>query len=362
MRDIAERTGLPQPYLEQILLALKGAGLVRSKRGVGGGYVLARPPDRDPPVRDRVRRRRADHARRLRRAAPGRRLRPRGPVRAARRLEAGRRAHAPPPRGLHARRRSPRSPAATSPWPAARSEPRRADADSAPGCSGCASVGDRSRSAAARVAERRRRSPVARVVERQLGGVEERPLRARAAGAAGRRSGRRRPGGRSTPRCTRIWWVRPVSSRQSSSASAAGRVEALRRTRYSVRAGLPSATTAIRSGSRAIAPDRGVDDAVRRLRVAPHEREVDAASAACAGELGDERVGGRRCVRATTSRPELPASRRCTMPGRVRVADAGDLGVPGEQPVDERARRCCRRRDGRRGPAGLSTTITSSSS
>lgn len=40
--DIARRTGLPQPYLEQILLALKGAGLVRSKRGVGGGYILAR--------------------------------------------------------------------------------------------------------------------------------------------------------------------------------------------------------------------------------------------------------------------------------------------------------------------------------
>jgi Rrf2 family iron-sulfur cluster assembly transcriptional regulator len=45
VRDIAERTGLPQPYLEQILLALKGAGLVRSKRGVGGGYVLAREPE-----------------------------------------------------------------------------------------------------------------------------------------------------------------------------------------------------------------------------------------------------------------------------------------------------------------------------
>ena len=44
VRDIAERTGLPQPYLEQILLALKGAGIVRSKRGVGGGYILARPP------------------------------------------------------------------------------------------------------------------------------------------------------------------------------------------------------------------------------------------------------------------------------------------------------------------------------
>lgn len=45
VRDVAERTGLPQPYLEQILLALKGAGLVRSKRGVGGGYVLARDPE-----------------------------------------------------------------------------------------------------------------------------------------------------------------------------------------------------------------------------------------------------------------------------------------------------------------------------
>jgi Rrf2 family protein len=44
VRDIAERTALPQPYLEQILLALKGAGLVKSKRGVGGGYILARSP------------------------------------------------------------------------------------------------------------------------------------------------------------------------------------------------------------------------------------------------------------------------------------------------------------------------------
>jgi len=45
VRDIAERTGLPQPYLEQILLSLKGAGIVTSKRGVGGGYVLTRPPE-----------------------------------------------------------------------------------------------------------------------------------------------------------------------------------------------------------------------------------------------------------------------------------------------------------------------------
>jgi Rrf2 family iron-sulfur cluster assembly transcriptional regulator len=45
VRDLANRTGLPQPYLEQILLSLKGVGLVRSKRGVGGGYVLARSAD-----------------------------------------------------------------------------------------------------------------------------------------------------------------------------------------------------------------------------------------------------------------------------------------------------------------------------
>jgi len=44
VREIADGTDLPQPYLEQILLALKGAGIVRSKRGVGGGYVLAREP------------------------------------------------------------------------------------------------------------------------------------------------------------------------------------------------------------------------------------------------------------------------------------------------------------------------------
>jgi Rrf2 family iron-sulfur cluster assembly transcriptional regulator len=45
VKEIAERTSLPQPYLEQILLSVKGAGLVRSKRGVGGGYVLAHTPE-----------------------------------------------------------------------------------------------------------------------------------------------------------------------------------------------------------------------------------------------------------------------------------------------------------------------------
>jgi Rrf2 family protein len=43
VRDIARRTDLPQPYLEQIMLLLKGADLVASKRGVSGGYTLNRP-------------------------------------------------------------------------------------------------------------------------------------------------------------------------------------------------------------------------------------------------------------------------------------------------------------------------------
>ncbi|MCS6949080.1 MAG: Rrf2 family transcriptional regulator [Armatimonadota bacterium] len=43
-RDIAEAEYIPGPYLDQILATLKRAGLVRSMRGVGGGYELAKPP------------------------------------------------------------------------------------------------------------------------------------------------------------------------------------------------------------------------------------------------------------------------------------------------------------------------------
>ncbi|MCS6829108.1 MAG: Rrf2 family transcriptional regulator [Armatimonadota bacterium] len=42
-RDIAEAELIPGPYLDQILAVLKRAGLVRSIRGVGGGYELAKP-------------------------------------------------------------------------------------------------------------------------------------------------------------------------------------------------------------------------------------------------------------------------------------------------------------------------------
>ncbi len=46
IREIAEQRRIPERYLVQILLQLKGSGLVLSTRGAQGGYRLARPADR----------------------------------------------------------------------------------------------------------------------------------------------------------------------------------------------------------------------------------------------------------------------------------------------------------------------------
>jgi Rrf2 family protein len=45
IKAIADNHGIPQRFLVQILLQLKGAGLVVSVRGAAGGYQLARPPE-----------------------------------------------------------------------------------------------------------------------------------------------------------------------------------------------------------------------------------------------------------------------------------------------------------------------------
>lgn len=42
--EISNDETIPHPFLVQILLELKRAGLVESKRGAGGGYRLARHP------------------------------------------------------------------------------------------------------------------------------------------------------------------------------------------------------------------------------------------------------------------------------------------------------------------------------
>jgi Rrf2 family transcriptional regulator, iron-sulfur cluster assembly transcription factor len=42
--DISKRQDISLPYLEQLFVKLRRAGLVTSVRGPGGGYKLARPP------------------------------------------------------------------------------------------------------------------------------------------------------------------------------------------------------------------------------------------------------------------------------------------------------------------------------
>ncbi len=44
IRDLAEKNRIPKKFLELILLELKNAGVLSSRRGVGGGYLLARRP------------------------------------------------------------------------------------------------------------------------------------------------------------------------------------------------------------------------------------------------------------------------------------------------------------------------------
>ena len=44
-RDTAQRQGIPETYLNQLLLQLRRSGLVASVRGPRGGHMLARPAD-----------------------------------------------------------------------------------------------------------------------------------------------------------------------------------------------------------------------------------------------------------------------------------------------------------------------------
>jgi Rrf2 family protein len=43
--EIARRQGIPGPFLDQVLMTLRRAGLVNSTRGPHGGHELARRPD-----------------------------------------------------------------------------------------------------------------------------------------------------------------------------------------------------------------------------------------------------------------------------------------------------------------------------
>ncbi len=45
IQDVAARQGIPQRYLEQVLLQLKRSGFLYARRGSAGGYRLSRPAD-----------------------------------------------------------------------------------------------------------------------------------------------------------------------------------------------------------------------------------------------------------------------------------------------------------------------------
>jgi len=45
IQELAKKGDIPYKFLEQILLTLKKGGFVGSKRGIDGGYFLAKPPE-----------------------------------------------------------------------------------------------------------------------------------------------------------------------------------------------------------------------------------------------------------------------------------------------------------------------------
>ncbi|MCR4875867.1 MAG: Rrf2 family transcriptional regulator [Clostridiales bacterium] len=45
LKEVAERQGISEKYLESIVKSLVQAGMMRGSRGKGGGYRLIRPPE-----------------------------------------------------------------------------------------------------------------------------------------------------------------------------------------------------------------------------------------------------------------------------------------------------------------------------
>lgn len=45
LKDLAQKEGISEKYLSQIISPLKSKGLVSSGRGAHGGYVLAKAPN-----------------------------------------------------------------------------------------------------------------------------------------------------------------------------------------------------------------------------------------------------------------------------------------------------------------------------
>ena len=48
VKDLSNATGIPSHYLSKVMRRLVLAGLVTSQKGQGGGFLLAKPPDKIP--------------------------------------------------------------------------------------------------------------------------------------------------------------------------------------------------------------------------------------------------------------------------------------------------------------------------
>ena len=69
LKSISDEEGISIRYLEQIIIPLKINKLVKSIRGAGGGYTLAKDPSRDQPQGDPPRPRGDLLSRRVRRGS-----------------------------------------------------------------------------------------------------------------------------------------------------------------------------------------------------------------------------------------------------------------------------------------------------
>ena len=162
-----------------------------------------------------------------------------------------------------------------------------------------------------------------RVLEREPVGVEERAIEVDRRRAARRRRRRRRPGGRS-PRGARGSGGCGRSRGGSRAGAHVGFGERARVPRTRCAAPCPSLRDRHAGAPRGRPADRRVDRRRAALEVRPTRARRSAArrvrSTSCS-----TRPSYAGCERATTSSPLVSRSRRCTMPGRSGVADAGDL-------------------------------------
>ena len=174
-----------------------------------------------------------------------------------------------------------------------------------------------------------------RVREAERAGVQERAVELERRRGARRRRRRPPPGGRwpggapGSGGCGR-------SRAGTSSSDDVGRRGTPRAPRRRCAPSRPPSRTAMRVGRRTDRPIGASITPRGDVGHAPHERDVVGARrrARRASRRGSSYAAG---VRATTSRPLVSRSRRCTMPGRAGSPTPRELRVAREQAVHERA-------------------------